>query len=133
MPARPLCLWREYWSGQPLPSPGDLPNPGIKRRSPALQADSLPAEPPVRGKGKGEKQAPQLLRPVLSRRESFMCALWGLGPCQSETSEVMRSFGCRKNTRICGVLGCHTSSQKALLLYRSSAQLVISFLWRIAH
>ena len=33
------------WSGQPFPSPGDLPNPGIEPRSPALQADSLPAEP----------------------------------------------------------------------------------------
>ena len=29
----------------PFPSPGDLPNPGIKLRSPSLQADSLPAEP----------------------------------------------------------------------------------------
>ena len=36
---------KEYWSGLPIPSPGDLPNPGIKRRSPALQADSLPTEP----------------------------------------------------------------------------------------
>ena len=35
----------EYWNGLPFPSPGDLPNPGIKPRSPALQADSLPAEP----------------------------------------------------------------------------------------
>ena len=35
----------EYWSGKPFPSPGDLPNPGIEPRSPALQADSLPAEP----------------------------------------------------------------------------------------
>ena len=34
-----------YWSGEPFPSPGDLPNPGIKPRSPALQADSLPVEP----------------------------------------------------------------------------------------
>ena len=33
---------QEYWSGLPLPFPGDLPNPGIKPRSPALQADSLP-------------------------------------------------------------------------------------------
>ena len=31
----------EYWSGLPFPSPGDLCNPGIKPRSPALQADSL--------------------------------------------------------------------------------------------
>ena len=29
-----------------IPSPGDLPNPGIEPRSPALQADSLPSEPP---------------------------------------------------------------------------------------
>ena len=35
----------EYWSGLPFPSPEDLPNPGIKPRSRALQADSLPAEP----------------------------------------------------------------------------------------
>jgi len=32
---------QEYWSGWPFPSPGDLPDPGIEPRSPALQADSL--------------------------------------------------------------------------------------------
>ena len=32
---------QEYWSGLPFPSPEDLPDPGIKLRSPALQADSL--------------------------------------------------------------------------------------------
>ena len=36
----------EYWSGYPFPSLGDLPNPGIEPRSPTLQGDSLPAEPP---------------------------------------------------------------------------------------
>ena len=36
---------QEYWSGLPFPSPGDLPNPGIKPDLPALQADSLPSEP----------------------------------------------------------------------------------------
>ena len=35
---------REYWSGLPFPSPGDLPDPGIEPGSPALQADSLPPE-----------------------------------------------------------------------------------------
>ena len=35
---------QEYWSGLPLPSPGDLPNPGIEPRSPALQEGSLPTE-----------------------------------------------------------------------------------------
>ena len=34
----------EYWSGQPIPSPADLPDPGIEPESPALQADSLPTE-----------------------------------------------------------------------------------------
>ena len=37
----------DYWSGLPLPSPVDLPNPGIEPGSPALQADSLPTEPPT--------------------------------------------------------------------------------------
>ena len=36
---------QEYWSGLPFPSPGDLPNPEIEPRSPALQIDSLPTEP----------------------------------------------------------------------------------------
>ena len=42
-PARLLCSWefsmQEYWSGLPCPLPGNLPNPGIEPRSPALQAD----------------------------------------------------------------------------------------------
>ena len=37
---------QEYWSGLPFPSPGDLLNPGIEHKFPALQADSLPSEPP---------------------------------------------------------------------------------------
>ena len=37
---------QEYQSRLPFPSPGDLPNPGTEAGSPALQADSLPSEPP---------------------------------------------------------------------------------------
>ena len=37
---------QENWSGLPCPPPRDLPNSGIEPRSPALQADSLPPEPP---------------------------------------------------------------------------------------
>ena len=43
---------REYWSGWPFPSPGDLPDPGIEHRSPALQADALPSEPPGKQENK---------------------------------------------------------------------------------
>ena len=37
---------QEYWSGLPLPSSGDLPDPGIEPRSPTLRADAFPSEPP---------------------------------------------------------------------------------------
>ena len=51
------CPWgfsrQEYWSGLPCPPPGDLPNPGIEPRSPALQADSLPSEPPGKPRNTG--------------------------------------------------------------------------------
>ena len=43
----------ENWSGLPCPPPGDLPNPGIEAGSPALQADSLPSEPPGKPKNTG--------------------------------------------------------------------------------
>ena len=38
---------QEYWSWLPFPSPGDLSDPGIEPRSPALQGDTLTSEPPV--------------------------------------------------------------------------------------
>ena len=49
-PTRLLCPWglsrQEYWSGLLCPPQGDLLNPGIEPRSPNLQVDSLPPEPP---------------------------------------------------------------------------------------
>ena len=46
--SRPEC-----WSARPLLSPGCLPDPGLEPGSPALQADSLPAEPPGKPKNTG--------------------------------------------------------------------------------
>ena len=47
LPGQSMEFFRpEHWSGYLFPSPGDLPKPEIKPRSPALLADSLPAEPP---------------------------------------------------------------------------------------
>ena len=48
-PQAPLSMGfprQEYWSGLPFPSPGDLPDPGIKLMSPALQDYSFTADPP---------------------------------------------------------------------------------------
>ena len=47
---------QEYWSGLPLPSPEDLPDPRIEPRSPALEADALTSESP--GKHKGTIKTP---------------------------------------------------------------------------
>ena len=66
---------KEYWSGLPFPSLGDLPNPGIEPESPAFQADSLPPEP----QGK----------PLISLVALYSFSLWdqsfwlrfGLGSC----------------------------------------------------
>ena len=56
-PTRFLCPWDSPGKNTgvhlPSPPPGDLPNPGIKPRSPALQADSLPSELPGKPKNTG--------------------------------------------------------------------------------
>ena len=50
----PLCMGfsrQQYWSGLPFPSPGDLPEPGIKPRSPSFEAGALTSEPPGKPSG----------------------------------------------------------------------------------
>ena len=59
----------ESWSGQPFPSPGDLPNPGMESRSPALQADSLPAEHPGKSSNTGVDSL-SLLQRIFPTQES---------------------------------------------------------------
>ena len=55
--------------GSPFPSPGDLPNPGIKSRSPTLQMDSLPAEPQGKPRNTG-KGSLSLLQGIFVTQES---------------------------------------------------------------
>ena len=67
----------EYQRGHPFPSPGNLPNPGIKPRCPTLQADSLPAEP--QGKSKNTRMGNlSLLQRIFLTQESN----WGLLHCR---------------------------------------------------
>ena len=56
---------QEYWSELPFPPPGDLPDPGIEPQAPALQADSLPWEPP------GVKES-HILSSVIQRLREIM-------------------------------------------------------------
>ena len=68
----------EYLSGQPFPSPGDLPNPGIKPRSHALQVDSLPAEAQVKPKntGMGSLSLLQLIFPTQELNQGLLHCRW---------------------------------------------------------
>ena len=59
----------EYWNGEPLPSTEGLPKPGIKPRSPTLQGDSLPAEPPRKPKNTGVGSL-SLLQQIFPTQES---------------------------------------------------------------
>ena len=63
---------QEFWSELPFPSPRDLPDPRIKPRSTALQADSLPSEP--QGKALKKKILPCVLVPIIRvRKEDQEC------------------------------------------------------------
>ena len=63
---------QEYWSRLPFPSSEDLPDPGIKPRSPALQADALPSEPPGKSTSIGYCQLKKIFLPILI---SVLCVL----------------------------------------------------------
>ena len=65
---------QEYWSGLPCPPPGHPLNPGIKPRSPALQADSLPSEIPGKPKNTGMVSL-SLLQGIFLMQESNWCLL----------------------------------------------------------
>jgi len=79
-------ILQAYWSGLPFPSPGDLPDPGIEARSPALQSNSLPSEPPgkppiqnkkffLKKEGMGRKVCFKyglVLLKILSNRKAFL-------------------------------------------------------------
>ena len=67
----------EYWSGKPFPSPGELPNPGTKPMSPALQADSLPVKPQGKPEITGVGSL-SLLQQIFPTQESN----WGLLHCR---------------------------------------------------
>ena len=68
---------QKYWNELPCPPPGDLPNPGIKPRSPTLQVDSLLSEPPAKPKNTGVCSL-SLLQGICPTQESN----WGLLHCK---------------------------------------------------
>ena len=79
-----LCRWgfsrQKYWSELPCPPPGDLPNPGIKPRFPALQVDSLWSEPPEKSKNTGVGSLSLLQGNFLTQESN-----WGLLLLQTDS------------------------------------------------
>ena len=75
---------QEYWNGLPFPSPGDLPNPEMEPRSPALEADALTSEPP----GKPRNQRERLYFQCFS---SFVRRFWFNFPSAAFNSKPLWS------------------------------------------
>ena len=79
-PTSLLCSWgfsrQEYQRGLPYPPPKDLPNPGIKPRLPALQANSLLSEPTRKPKNPGVDRLP-LLQGIFPTQEMNWSLLHG--------------------------------------------------------
>ena len=70
---------QEHWNGLPCPLPGNLPDPGIEPRSPALEADSLPSKPP--GKPIYIYILFQILFPCRLLQNTEHNSLYIVGPC----------------------------------------------------
>ena len=91
-PPASSCPWGfsrpEYWSGFLCPPPGDLFNPGIEPRSPTLQKDSLPSEPPGNPKNTGVSSL-FLLQGIFLTQELN----WGLLHCR----QILYQLSYREN------------------------------------
>ena len=114
---------QEYWSGLPFPSPGDLPDPWIEPRSPALQADALPSEPP--GKPhmlcstakKKKKKSLKAQQRVLNEHKIHL-----MNEVLSEyqlCSERNVNLGVSYSTRLAAVMGKLLTTQTFVLLLKS--------------
>ena len=98
----------DYWSVLPFPSSGDLPNPGVKPGSPALQADALPSEPP----GKSPRQW-KFQVSVTTRASKFLNYIK-----QLLSSWITSKFNIYINLRNTDTMAYHGSLLLCLLLAR---------------
>ena len=124
---------QEYWSGSPIPSPGDLPDPGIKPGSPALQAYSLPAEPPGKHPGGWEVVLMCVHRGKITELGTQdWCALvyvW----CTTEKKKrpaTLSSVDCPSSSLLTAFLGCISSKVLNSMLDVTVRNSISAFGWR---
>ena len=96
---------QEHWGGLPFPSPGDLPDPGVEPRSPELQADSLPSEPPGNPTNRSylfSASYYEVLSPMISGKFVYSLALYTPQLSGSERlsflTEALQLMSCRKSS-----------------------------------
>ena len=87
------CPWNslgQNTSGQPFPSPGGLPKPGMEPKSPALQVDSLPAEPQGKPKntGVGSLSPLQQIFPTQELNQGLLHCRWILYQLSYQVNHV---------------------------------------------
>ena len=109
---------QEYWSGLPFPSPGNLPNPGIKPTSlgsPALAGGVFTTEPPGKPLTSGSVQFSSVASDSLQPHESQHAR----PPCPSPTPGVHSDS--RPSSQ-----GCHPAISTSVVLFSSCLEAVIS-------
>ena len=96
---------QEYWGGLPFPSPGDLLNPGIKARSPALRVDPFPAEPQRKPKstGVGSLSLLQRIFPTQELSQGLLHCTWILYPLSYEGSTTVSSVKLLSRVRLSAI------------------------------
>ena len=103
---------QENWNGLPFPSPGDLPNPGIKPRSPTLQADALPSEPP--GKPTDTRMRLSKSRHIkIEKAINYNLICWFFG---GKFNPKARHFGTTVKLHASKVFRCHIYCDLQVLL-----------------
>jgi len=116
---------QEYWSGSSCPPLADLPNPGNEPRSPSLQADSLPSEPPGTSKNTGVGSL-DLLQGNFPTQESN----WGLLHCGCDPRRANRGFCLNL---LCSLVGQEQCSHRALGVSKAKPGMVGGYLQCFVH
>ena len=129
---------QECWNGLPFPSPGDLPDPGIEPRSPALQADALPSEPPGRPHGSVIKKKKKNL-PANAGNTGNSGSIPGSGRSPGDGNGNPLQYSCLENSMnrgawqgiVHGVTESDTTKQPTHIGSTSRALLLSEFLWPV--